>query len=320
MKREASKKRTVWLLGPQYQSPFLKDVFPSFGVPEGPIATVTAGWQEREGDGVELDELNWPLAGRAFDLELYRRADQAFHADPELARAHREMQRRLRALTRIYDQRLSFFRESILWLLEESGDPRLLDPEREHAFGQIRDLDAWHLKRIVEIRGEFEERFRPSEREAVARERETLARALSDAAALAIAGGHVAVLLNRLRLFGVKEMVAGKPVIAWSAGAMALTDRVVLFHDHPPQGAGNAGVMERGLGLCPGLVALPDGKKRLDLGNRFRVSAMARRFQPDSCVVLEQGDCISFDGERWRALSRVVRLGADGELERVSSW
>ena len=317
MKREESTKRTVWLLGPQYQSPFLRDVFPSFGVPEGPIAAVTAGWQEREGEDVEL---NKHLAGRAFDLELYRRAEGAFHADPELARAHREMQRRLRALTRIYDQRLSFLRESILWLLEESGDSRLLDPEREHAFGQIRDLDAWHLKRIVEIRGEFEENFRPCERESVARERDTIARALSEAVALVIAGGHVAVLLNRLRLFGVQDLVAGKPVIAWSAGAMALTDRVVLFHDHPPQGAGNAGVMERGLGLCPGLVALPDGKKRLDLGNRFRVSAMARRFQPDSCVVLEQGDCIAFDGERWRARTGVLRLGAEGELERVTAW
>jgi len=317
VKREESTKRTVWLLGPQYQSPFLRDVFPSFGVPEGPIAAVTAGWQEREGEDVEL---NKHLAGRAFDLELYRRAEGAFHADPELARAHREMQRRLRALTRIYDQRLSFLRESILWLLEESGDSRLLDPEREHAFGQIRDLDAWHLKRIVEIRGEFEENFRPCERESVARERDTIARALSEAVALVIAGGHVAVLLNRLRLFGVQDPVAGKPVIAWSAGAMALTDRVVLFHDHPPQGAGNAGVMERGLGLCPGLVALPDGKKRLDLGNRFRVSAMARRFQPDSCVVLEQGDCIAFDGERWRARTGVLRLGAEGELERVTAW
>ncbi len=317
MKREASKKRTVWLLGPQYQAPFLKDVFPSFGVPEGPIAAVTAGWQEREGEDVDL---NKHLEGRAFDLELYRRADRAFASDPELARAHREMQRQLRSLTRIYDRRLSFLRESILWLLEESGDPRLLDPEREHAFGQIRDLDAWHLKRIVEIRGEFEENFRPAERESVARERESIARALSDAAALVVAGGHVAVLLNRLRLFGVKDMVAGKPVIAWSAGAMALTDRVVLFHDHPPQGAGNAGVMERGLGLCPGLVALPDGKKRLDLGNRFRVSAMARRFEPDSCVVLEQGDCISFDGKGWRAETSVTRLGASGDLERVDAW
>jgi hypothetical protein len=314
--RDASK-RTVWLLGPQYQTPFLKDVFPSFGIPDGPIAAVTAGWQEREGEDVEL---NKHLAGRAFDLELYRRAEKVFHLDPELARAHHEMQRRLRSLTRIYDRRLSFLRDTILWLLDERGEGSLLDPEREHAFSQVRDLDAWHLKRIAEIRGEFEERFRPFDRSAIAREREELSRMLTSAVALVITGGHVAVLLNRLRLFGVSELFGPKPVIAWSAGAMALTERVVLFHDHPPQGAGNAGVLERGLGLCPDLVALPDGKKRLDLQDPTRVSAMARRFAPDSCIVLEQGDCISYDGERWRAQTSVTRLGAGGELERMSSW
>jgi hypothetical protein len=315
--REASTKRTIWLLGPQYQSPILKDVFPSFDLPDGPIAAVTAGWQEREGEDIEL---NKHLSGRAFDLELYRRADRAFHFDPELARAHREVQRRLRTLTRIYDQRLSFHRECFLWLLGESDDFRLVDPEREHALAQIRDLDAWHLKRTAEIRSEFEESYRPLARESIAREREAIARALKDAVALVITGGHVAVLLNRLRLFGVREMVAAKPVIAWSAGAMVTTDRVVLFHDHPPQGAGNAGVLEGGLGLSPAMVALPDGKKRLDLANPIRVSAMARRFQPASCIVLEQGDVISFDGERWRAERGVLRLRAEGDLERVSSW
>jgi hypothetical protein len=68
------------------------------------------------------------------------------------------------------------------------------------------------------------------------------------------------------------------------------------------------------------MVALPDGKKRLDLGNRFRVSAMARRFAPDACVVLEQGDVISYDGTRWQAQTEVRRLGVGGDLERVSSW
>jgi hypothetical protein len=308
----------VFLLGPQYQTPILKDVFPSFGIPDGPIAAVTAGWQEREGEVVEL---NKHLAGRSFDLELYRRADRAFASDPELARAHHEMQRKLRELMRIYDRRLSFTRDGILWLLEETGDRELLDPEREHAFAQVRDLDAWNLKRIVEIRGEFEERFRPRERDPVARERESIRRVFSESVALVIAGGHVAVLLNRLRLFGIKEMLGERPVIAWSAGAMVLTERVILFHDHPPQGAGNAGVMEQGLGLCPRLVALPDGKKRLDLGNRYRVSAMARRFAPDSCIVLEQGDCVSYDGTGWRAQERnVTRLGTSGDLESVSSW
>src|SRR5437764_598914 len=70
--------------------------------------------------------------------------------------------------------------------------------------------------------------------------------------ALAIAGGHVAVLLNRLRLFGILALAEGRTIIAWSAGAMAVSDRIVLFHDSPPQGPGNPEVLGAGLGLFPG--------------------------------------------------------------------
>ncbi|MGH9320667.1 MAG: hypothetical protein ACRD21_14950 [Vicinamibacteria bacterium] len=317
MTRKPSTKRNIWLLGPQYHTPFLRDLFPSFGVPDGPIAAVTAGWQEREGEDTEL---NKHLSGRAIDLELYRRADRVFRNDPELTQAHREMQRRLRELTRIYDTRLSFMRQSLLWLLQEPGEPGLLEPEREHALAQLRELDSWQLERITGVRSAFEDRYRPLARESVAREREEIARVLGGASALVITGGHVAVLLNRLKLFAIKDMIEVKTVIAWSAGAMALTERVVLFHDHPPEGEGNAGVMDRGLGLCPRLVALPDGKKRLDLEDRFRVSVLARRFQPDSCVVLGEGDCILFDGETWHPRIGALFLGADGGLEPLHPW
>jgi hypothetical protein len=309
--------RTIWLLGPQYHAPFLGSLVPSFGLPDGPIAVVTAGWQEREGEDAELDK---HLGGRSLDLELYHRADRVFRSDPDFTQGHREMQRRLRELTRLYDMRLAFMRQGVLSLLDENGDSDLLDHELEHAISQVRDLDAWQLKRIVEIRGEFEERLRPFERESIAREREEVGKIMESAAALVITGGHVAVLLNRLRLFGLGELSRGKHVIAWSAGAMALTERVVLFHDHPPQGAGNAGVMERGLGLCPRLVALPDGKKRLDLDDRRRVSFFARRFDPDACVVMGEGDAVSFDGEHFRAIQPAHRLGRTGELETVTTW
>jgi hypothetical protein len=310
-------KRSVWLLGPQYHAPFLGEILPSLELAEGPIAVVTAGWQEREGEDAELDK---HLGGRSLDLELYRRADRVFRSDPELTEAHREMQRQLRELTRLYDMRLSYMKEVVLSLLRDSGDRHILDPELEHAVSQVRDLDSWQLKRIVEIRGEFEEKFRPLERESVVREREEVGGIMESAAALVITGGHVAVLLNRLRLFGMGELSRSAPIIAWSAGAMALTERVVLFHDHPPQGTGNAGIMEKGLGICPRLVALPDGKKRLELDDRHRVSFFAKRFEPDACVVMGDGDAISFDGERWRAIHPAQRLGASGEVETVTAW
>ena len=240
--------REVWFLGPQYHAPNLGEVFPEVGFPDGPIAVVTAGWQEREG---EDDELDGYVDGRSVDLELYRRADEVFRDDPELRSAHREMQRDLREIESLYDLRLSFVVEGVRRLLDADGSDRHLVPEQDHAIQQLRELDAWHLQRIVEVRAEFEERMVPLERDTVARHREELENLLKDAAGLMVAGGHVAVLLNRIRLFGLGDLCADKTVVAWSAGAMVLTERLVLFHDHPPQGPGNAEVLENGIGFVP---------------------------------------------------------------------
>ncbi len=312
-----SENRTIWLLGPQYHAPTLGDRFKEFGIPDGPIGVVTAGWQEREGEDEELDGY---LDGRSCDLELYRRADQVFRSDPEFREAHREMQRMLREVEGLYELRLSYVVESVRRLLVAEGSKELVEPEQEHAIEQLRELDAWHLRRIVEIRSAFEEAWKPLEREVIAKQREAVKGLLADAPAVVITGGHVAVLLNRLRLFGMSELFDDKTVIAWSAGAMVLTERVVLFHDHPPQGAGNPEVVEEGLGLCPGIVALPDGGKRLDVNARHRVASFARRFLPDACIVMGDGDCISWNGKTWTAHDDVQRLGLAGELETVTSW
>lgn len=307
----------VWLLGPQYHRTILGELFASLDLPDGPIAVVTAGWQEREGEDEELDR---HLGGRSVDVELYRRADRVLESDPELAGAHRETQRALRELERLYDLRLSFVLEGVRRLLREQAEPSLVEPERDDAVRQLRELDAWHLKRILEIRGEFESKWRPLEREAVSREREEIRKLLDAAPALVIAGGHVAVLLTRMRLLGIGELAQGRTLIAWSAGAMVLTERVVLFHDHPPQGPGNPEVLEEGLGLCRGIVALPDGEKRLDLDDPQRVASFARRFLPDASIVMGDGDAMHWNGERWTARKPARRLSPGGTVEEVSSW
>ena len=124
-------------------------------------------------------------------------------------------------------------------------------------------MDRWHL----------------SERDVVARQRHELQKLLKNSLALCIAGGHVSILLNRLWLFDVAGLLPKTmPVVAWSAGAMALAERVVLFHDSPPQGRGYAEVLCAGVGLCPGVVPLPHAKKRLQLNDQVRVQLLARRF------------------------------------------
>ena len=93
----------ITLLGPQRLQPTLLPVLQSLGIDAGPIATVTAGWQEREPDDADLHE---HLQQQSTNLSLYQRAERVFLRDPELARAHSARQALLRELQDLYNLRL----------------------------------------------------------------------------------------------------------------------------------------------------------------------------------------------------------------------
>ena len=67
----------------------------------------------------------------------------------------------------------------------------------------MRVLDQHHLATIESIHAEFREQWRPAERESVARARGEVEALLDGTAGLCVAGGHVAILLNRMRLLAV---------------------------------------------------------------------------------------------------------------------
>ncbi len=268
------------------------------------IAAVTAGWQERE---AEIEEMREHLGLPVVDLRLHRRCEQAFAEDPGLFRAHRSRQNQLREMHQLYRYRLDFTLEPARTLLHREGNTELLEAERKSAIEAVCALDRQYLRRIAEIHQAFERDHPPGAHPALERQRAEVANILDDSAALAIAGGHVAVLVNRLRLFRLAELAVEKPIVAWSAGAMALAERIVLFHDSPPQGAGNAEVLDLGLGLYSGLLPLPHARRRLRLDDPFRVELFARRFAPDVCLLLDDGDAVTFDGDRWQP-----HLHADG--------
>jgi hypothetical protein len=68
----------IVVLGPQ-RRPTLGAVVRSLGL-TGPIATVTAGWQEREPDDRELDAL---VGDRSVNLRLHARWQDVLTQDPE---------------------------------------------------------------------------------------------------------------------------------------------------------------------------------------------------------------------------------------------
>ncbi len=302
------------LLGPQRLRPTLGEALATLGT-EGPVATVTAGWQDRE---AEDDELREHLGGRAVNLELYRRAEELFADDAGLFAGHRRRQNDLREAQRIYRRRLAHTLAAARELLADSSDSELLEDARRDALAAVRRLDAEHLDVVQQIHRRFRRQIRPDRRAGLRRQREELSRRLSTCQALAIAGGHVAVLLNRLRLFDIMYLAAKRPILAWSAGAMALAERVVVFHDSPPQGAGDAEVLETGFGRVRGLLPFPHARRRLRLRDPLRVALLARRFAPATCVALDEGDHLAQGENGWSAEAPARRLTASGDVTTFS--
>ena len=308
-----STQTTAILLGPQRHIVTVPEEFARLHV-GGKIAAITAGWQERE---QEEDELQAAFGNRAVGLHLHARCEDVFNRDRELFSAHRRRQDRLRKLQELYRLRLGHAINAAVALFQETGPDELLIPERESAIAAVRTLDAEHLRRIQEIHAAFESEVHAAQRPVLAAHRADLRRIMAECGAVAIAGGHVSTLLNRMRLLDVADMIERRPVLAWSAGAMVLTDRVVLFHDRPPEGAGNAEVLDSGLGLCPGVVALPHAHKRLRLDDPVRMSLFSRRFSPSLCIALEERCAAAWDGHSWTADPGTLHVDREGRLQAL---
>lgn len=317
--------RQVVLLGPQRFQPTLRSVVDALGV-DGRIAAVTAGWQEREEDDAELSD---HLGGRVVNLRLHRRGEEAMAAEPALFARLRRRQERLKRLQGLYRVRLDPQLTAVRRLFDREGGD-VLAGERDHAIELVRALDEHHLERVRAIHAEDDAPW-PAPEEGrgrypeLERHRAEVAEILAGCSALALAGGHVAVLLNRLRLFRVLEQAPERPIFAWSAGAMALAERIVLFHDSPPQGAGNAEVLDVGLGVLDAglagepLLPLPHAARRLRLGDPERVGIFARRFAPLAPVTLDPGARIVIAGGRVREAEGCERLLPGGGRAPVAA-
>ena len=292
----------VILLGPQ-RRPTVDAVARSLRL-DGPVATITAGWQEREADDGELSRR---LDGHDTNLGLYRRWLDVQDRDPVYAAGERALQEAIAELQDTYLLRLDYALQAVYAVGRRGGGPLRAEALAESVAG-VRELDRAHLRRVNSVRGEFFERLPPHDRPIIAEHRAAVARLISEAAAVIVAGGHVNVLADVLHLFNVAAALnaaaldpaggpaAGCPVIAWSAGAMALTDRIVLFHDRAPQGPGHPEVYGTGLSVLRDVVLLPHARTRLLLDDAPRMAVFARRFGPARCVLLDNGTRLDTDG------------------------
>lgn len=301
------------LLGPQSPNANLADALAAIGA-GGPFGVITAGWRDAEG---EIDSLQQHLGVPVEDLALYERVEDIFSRDPDLFEAHRQRQDQLRQLQRLYRVRLQSGAQACYRLMTRHEDKALVQLQVNAAISQLRALDRFHARQIARVHQDFEARFAPQQRPAVHEHRRALAAMLNKMGTVLIAGGHVAVLASRLRLLGMSELLAAHPLAGWSAGAMVLTDQIVLFHDRAPQGRREPELLDVGLGRVGGIVALPAAGQRLELDQRQPLNLLARRFAPARSLTLDPAAWIAWDGERLTGANNVRRIRRTGTLAPV---
>lgn len=303
----------VALLGPQSPDPSLVNALTALGS-EGPYGVITAGWRDAEG---EIDSLREHLGEPVEDLALYERVEDIFNNDSDLFDAHRQRQNQLRQLQRLYRVRLRAGAEACYRLMDRHEDKSLVQLQLRAAIAQLRALDRFHARQIAQVHKRFEAEYAPAERPAVRTHRAELAALLRSMGTVLIAGGHVAVLASRMRLLGMAELLAGHPLAGWSAGAMMLTEQLVLFHDRAPQGRREPELLDVGLGRARGIVALPAAEQRLDLEQRGSLNLLARRFAPARCLTLDSSAWAAWSGEQLAGTEGVRRIRRTGSLAKV---
>ncbi len=302
--------RVIALLGPQGPTPDVGDVLRDLGI-TGPVALVRAGYQERESEDAELVAA---LGVPVHNLTLHARGNEVFKAATEYTTAYQARQQRLRHMQAFYRTRLDGTEDAAKKISVRYVEPELLAQEEKVSVDVFRHMDNDHVERCQAVRMAFDKVWIPDKVAALAKHRREVRALIDQTSALVIAGGHVASLHNRLQMFDILAANADKPIVAWAAGAMVLTDRIVLFHDYPPYGSDIAQVLEPGASLVKGYVVLPDPRRRINLEAKPGIQQFARRMAPATCVAMDHGARLIFDGDDL-TYAKAIRLTTAGAAE-----
>jgi peptidase E len=303
------------LLGPQRPNPNVDDALARVGG-EGPVVTITAGWRLDEHEHGALHEV---IGSDAVNLPLYQWFEECMEGMPDTRDVYKVRQSQLMRLKRVYRERLHRALEAVRALILQRDDhPEILNPQLEWALDDVRRIDQQFVDQSRAIFGAYPEVGRPWELDRVAERRQESAELLSSARAVVIAGGHVAVLRNRMMFFGIHQQLfqawaQHTGVVAWGAGSMLLTDRIVLFYDDPPDGPSHPEILDTGLALLQDTVLLPDAVKRLRLDDRMRVALLGGRFRPALTIGMENGAWLELED------GRLVQKGTKGSAQLLQA-
>ncbi|HMV66047.1 MAG TPA: Type 1 glutamine amidotransferase-like domain-containing protein [Myxococcota bacterium] len=310
------------VLGPQRPEPNVLRVLPTLPA-DGPLVMISAGWRIDETDApAVMRRLGVPVV----HLPLYDWFEEVRERAPALEAAWRARQADILAFKQVYHTRMRHLLDAaravaaVTDLTSREGRVELDD-----AIADVRRLDARVIERTAQIIGCHPETHHTWEHPAVRAWHEQAAEVIGGARAVLVAGGHVGVLRSRLWFFGLHRLLprahaGGTSIIAWSAGAMALAPRIVLFYDDPPEGPSWPELLDHGMDLLPDAVFLPHARQRLRLDDRTRVALLAARFGPEPCLGLERGAWLTREDGQWRSRGpedSVIHLRSDGH---VAPW
>jgi hypothetical protein len=307
--------RNLTLLGPQPEYESLRGALNRMGL-NGRLALITAGWEEAENEDEPLVHL---IPNEIVNLRLFRRSELLFAQDPLVIQMLQKRQDVLRHLRDVYRMRVSYFMRATNKILGASRELVDFQPELDSSLNMLRQLDREYFLRTCQVCDDYDAEIDFDHRPSVVSQREELSEILGGVSAILIAGGHSAIIMNRLKIFSILEMRPDLPIIAWSGGAMALASQMVFFHDRLPQGDSNPEILRAGAGIIGRVLPFPDPANRLRLDDTLRMSVLARRFSDSSCVLLDSSDWVERRNGKWTAAHETRQLATNGRTEAFSA-
>lgn len=200
-----------------------------------------------------------------------------------------------------------------------------LASELRRAFGTLESNDDY----LFELLGEIERRALDEAGlaydEAWRAARERLEAKVLRSNSILLFGGHLDLLLGALRFFRLRDVLVealrrGSLIVAVSAGALALCERVIVYDDFA-QTPRDFQLYERGLGIVGDVQLFPHCTERIQTDDPDNLAYLARRFRHQTCVGLNERSLLLLDLADRGAQSvgeqdAVIVFGPDGQKQR----
>jgi hypothetical protein len=305
------------------------------------VLLVTAAWGDREHDeGNVKQALNAIGLPSKFEdgydralvnLSLYHEVSRLSRTAPQLARAWVD-ERRVADMARSFylehnAHLIQLFRRTLAAGKQEDASltvARLAGTRGHEGTGNrlLRYALACQLRQALEtleanddhlvgLLDEIEQRafdaaglaYDPAWRAAQAR----LERRILEANSIIMFGGHLDLLLDALRFFRLRDALGealrrGTQIVAMSAGAMVLCERVIIYDDHATTRR-DFQLYDRGLALVRDIQLFPHCMERIQTDDSDNLAYLAHRFRHHACVGLNQRSFLLFELDPRRARS-----------------